>query len=95
MASDLNFAYAPQIVASVSIEMAGGPAVPLLPGRPDCVDCFDDANGLPSECFTLDELVDFWGMVALAVLLHLLTWFDVLVAWHSSKTSSSWNITVN
>ncbi len=41
--------------------MAGGPAVPLLPGRRDCNNCFDNSTVLPDECFTLDELTNFWG----------------------------------
>lgn len=50
----------PQWVGGVAVEMAGGPAVPLLPGRHDC-GCFDNSTVLPDECSTLEELAHFWG----------------------------------
>lgn len=49
-----------QWVAGVAVEMAGGPAVPLLPGRPDC-HCFDDDSLIPDECDTSDSQVAFWS----------------------------------
>lgn len=49
-----------QWVGGVAVEMAGGPAVPLLPGRRDC-GCFDNSTVLPDECSTLEELAHFWG----------------------------------
>ncbi len=49
-----------QWVAGVAVEMAGGPAVPLLPGRPDC-NCFDDATLIPDECDTAESQVAFWS----------------------------------
>ena len=49
-----------QWVGGVAVEMAGGPAVPLLPGRHDC-GCFDNSTVLPDECSTLEELASFWG----------------------------------
>lgn len=39
--------------------MAGGPAAPLLPGRQDC-NCFDNSSVIADECFSLDQLVDYW-----------------------------------
>ncbi|KAK9917153.1 hypothetical protein WJX75_001354 [Coccomyxa subellipsoidea] len=57
---NLTFADAIQWVGGVAVEMAGGPAVPLLPGRRDC-GCFDNSTVLPDECSTLEELAHFWG----------------------------------
>ncbi|CAL8464779.1 g4314 [Coccomyxa elongata] len=46
-------------VGGVAVEMAGGPAAPLLPGRQDC-NCFDNSSVIADECFSLDQLVDYW-----------------------------------
>ena len=48
-----------QWVGGVAVEMAGGPAAPLLPGRQDC-NCFDNSSVIADECSSLDQLVDYW-----------------------------------
>ena len=48
-----------QWVGGVAVEMAGGPAAPLLPGRQDC-NCFDNSSVIADECSSLDQLADYW-----------------------------------
>lgn len=49
-----------QWVAEVAVELAGGPATPMLPGREDC-GCFDNANIIADECAPATDLVSFWS----------------------------------
>ena len=51
--------HAVQWVAGVAVELTGGPAVPLLPGREDC-DCFDDSSIIIDECTTAVDQLEFW-----------------------------------
>lgn len=59
-----------QWVAGVAVEMTGGPAVPLLPGREDC-NCFDDASLIPDECDTAETQVAFWSEPQLIIQRHV------------------------
>ncbi|CAL5220019.1 g1965 [Coccomyxa viridis] len=56
----LTFADAIQWVAEVAVELAGGPATPMLPGREDC-GCFDNTNIIADECAPATDLISFWS----------------------------------
>lgn len=52
--------------AATAVEMAQGPAVPLLMGRPDRINETDPVGHFSTECFDPEQQIDFWGAAPLA-----------------------------
>ncbi len=48
-------------VAATAVEMAQGPAVPLLMGRPDRINETDPIDQFSNECFDPEQQINFWG----------------------------------